>query len=80
MGGKVDYATYFGQQYTQGIQICPMQSWSFYLLNGGTDYIQKYYDYDTNSSAADGGSVNLWNDMWASYNALKDPQAGMDSR
>lgn len=78
-GGKVDYSTYFGQQYTQGIQICPMQSWSFYLLNGGTDYIQKFYDYDRTSSVADGGSVNLWNDMWASYYALKDPETAMNS-
>lgn len=83
-GGKVDFATWFGAQYTQGIQICPMQSWSFYYLNGGQtmsgeDYIKKVYDYDKNGSLSQGGSVNLWNDMWASYYALADPETAMNS-
>lgn len=83
-GGKVDYATWFGAAYTQGIQICPMQSWSFYFLNGGEtisgkDYIKKFYNYDTTSSLASGGSVNLWNDMWSQYYALADPETAMNS-
>lgn len=83
-GGKVDYATYFGLQYSQGIHICPMQSWSFYFLNGGEnisgeDYIQKFIDYDMNGANSNGGSVNLWNDMWAQYYALKDPSYAMNT-
>lgn len=78
-GGKVDYATWFGQQYTQGIQICPMQSWSFYLLNGGKDYIKNFYNYDKNSTPAQGGSTSAWNDMWAAYYALADPEYAMNT-
>lgn len=78
-GGKADYATWFGQKYTQGIQICPMQSWSFYLLNGGKDYIKEFYNYDKNSEFAKGGSVGEWNDMWAAYYALADPEYAMNT-
>ena len=83
-GGKADYATWFGIKYTQGIQICPMQSWSFYLANdaetiSGKEYIKKYYNADKTYSYSDGGSTTEWNDMWASYYALADPQTAMDS-
>ncbi len=78
-GGKADYATWFGIKYTQGIQICPMQSWSFYLLQGGADYIKEFYNHDKNSSVAEGGSTGEWNDMWAAYYALADPETAMNS-
>lgn len=83
-GGKVDYSTWFGQNCTQGIQICPMQSWSFYLLDGGADYVKKFYNYDKTSELAKNpqsgeiGSTGGWNDMWASYYALADPEAAMN--
>lgn len=77
-GGKVDYQTYFGIEYTQGIQICPMQSWSFYLLDGGESYVQKYYDYDLNGSVANGGSIDKWNDLWAEYYALINPSKALN--
>ncbi len=83
-GGKADYGTWFGIEYTQGIQICPMQSWSFYLLNGGknisgAEYIKKFYNHDKTFAEAKGGSTTGWNDMWASYYALADPQEAMNS-
>lgn len=83
-GGKADYGTWFGMKYTQGIQICPMQSWSFYLASdgnniSGSDYIKKYYNADKNYSEAQGGSTSEWNDMWASYYALADPDAAMNT-
>lgn len=83
-GGKADYGTWFGMEYTQGIQICPMQSWSFYLASdgeniSGSDYIKKYYDADKTYAEAKGGSTSLWNDMWASYYALADPDAAMNT-
>ncbi|MBR3645101.1 MAG: InlB B-repeat-containing protein, partial [Lachnospiraceae bacterium] len=77
-GGKADYQTYFGIEYTQGIQICPMQSWSFYLLDGGQDYVQKFFDYDKNGSVANGGSVNKWNDLWSEYYALINPSKALN--
>lgn len=83
-GGKADYGTWFGMQYTQGIQICPMQSWSFYLLSDGenitgSDYIKKYYNADKTYANANGGSTGKWNDMWASYYALADPDEAMST-
>ncbi len=78
-GGKVDYATWFGEQYVQGIQICPINGWSFYLLQGGSDYIKKYYNADQTYENASGGSVSIWNDMWAEYYALADPATAMNS-
>lgn len=83
-GGKADYGTWFGAEYTQGIQICPMQSWSFYLANdanniSGSDYIKKYYNADKTFEQANGGSTSLWNDMWASYYALADPDEAMNT-
>lgn len=83
-GGKADYGTWFGMEYTQGIQICPMQSWSFYLLSdgkniSGSDYIKKYYNADKTYANANGGSTSLWNDMWAAYYALADPDEAMNT-
>lgn len=83
-GGKADYGTWFGMEYTQGIQICPMQSWSFYLASdgkniSGSDYIKKYYNADKTYANANGGSTSLWNDMWAAYYALADPNEAMNT-
>ena len=83
-GGKVDYSTWFGQQYTQGIQICPINSWSFYLGKNankitGKDYIKKYYNADKTYKNAKGGSTEHWNDMWAEYYAIADPDYAMNT-
>ena len=83
-GGKVDYSTWFGQQYTQGIQICPINSWSFYLGKNankitGKDYIKKYYNADKTYKNAKGGSTEHWNDMWAEYYAIADPYYAMNT-
>ena len=83
-GGKVDYSTWFGQQYTQGIQICPINSWSFYLGKNankitGKDYIKKYYNADKTYKKANGGSTEGWNDMWAEYYAIADPDYAMNT-
>ena len=83
-GGKVDYSTWFGQQYTQGIQICPINSWSFYLVKNankitGKDYIKKYYNADKTYKNAKGGSTEHWNDMWAEYYAIADPDYAMNT-
>ncbi|MCR5836405.1 MAG: InlB B-repeat-containing protein, partial [Lachnospiraceae bacterium] len=77
--GKIDYRTYFGFKYVQAIQIFPMQPWSFYLLEGGTDYIRDYINYNNTSPLAEGGSVNEWNDIWSEYYALVDPDDAMNS-
>ncbi|MBE5958014.1 MAG: hypothetical protein E7254_04015 [Lachnospiraceae bacterium] len=76
-GGKADYATYFGIEYTQAIQIFPMQPWSFYLLDGGANYVKDYYDY--NYASDDHGSIYKWNDIWAEYYAFYDPNAAMNT-
>ena len=83
-GGKVDYSTWFGQQYTQGIQICPINSWSFYLGKNankitGKDYIKKYYNADKTYKKSKGGSTEHWNDMWAEYYAIADPDYAMNT-
>ncbi len=83
-GGKADYSTWFGADKTQGIQICPMQSWSFYFLKDaknitGANYIRKYFNADQTSVAANGGSTQAWNDMWAAYYALVDPSYAMNT-
>ena len=83
-GGKADYSTWFGQEYTQGIQICPINAWSFYLGKNartitGKDYIKKYYNADKNYSYAKGGSTSKWNDMWAEYYAIADPDYAMNT-
>ena len=83
-GGKVDYSTWFGQQYTQGIQICPINSWSFYLGKNankitGKDYIKKYCNADKTYKNAKGGSTEHWNDMWAEYYAIADPDYAMNT-
>ena len=83
-GGKADYQTWFDLDKTQGIQICPMQSWSFYFLKDGqnitgANYMKKFMHADQTSVGACGGSTQSWNDMWAAYYALVDPEYAMNT-
>lgn len=84
-GGKYDYATWWTDEpwQIQGINILPMSSSTFYLAANKEyilNYVKAVQENEAKFQAHDNNAKDpyRWNEIWAEYLALADPEAAID--